>query len=510
MDEAGLAELAGIVGAGGASLAILAGRRSTLLGGFALLGLAEALLAVSMAGTDALDKFLTPAVLAAGVAGAILVAAAAAIFVRFPRLTIPALVVAAPFRLPLDFDRDHRFFFAVAEGGKLGRLIPLYAVLTASAAAFLYRALRRNEILAPLRLIAVPTAAFLAFASISLLWTRDLDAGANLLAFFLLPFAAMVAIVARTELAPWLPKALAVIAVGLASVFAIVGLWQELTKELLFYGPQLAVANAYSPFFRVTSLFTDPSLYGRHVVLGFAVLLVLLWARKVNVFAAATLMALMFAGLYFSYSQSSWAALFVVAAAVTIVAGDRSARRAVAAATAVAVIVAAGFVAVQSRDQSIRELTSGRWQRAELTIDVVREQPLIGVGLGAQPKVSREVGAGRNAREARFVSHTTPLTVAAELGLVGFALYALLLAATVRMLVTLRRLRPALGLGIAAVLLALFTHALAYSGFFEDPITWLALGVGAAYLSVPAPVQETEAAPAPTDQVKAEPVPSTR
>jgi O-antigen ligase len=195
---------------------------------------------------------------------------------------------------------------------------------------------------------------------------------------------------------------------------------------------------------------------------------------------------------------------------VTIVAGDRSARRAVAAATEVAVIVAAGFVAIQARDKSIRELTSGRWQRAELTIDVVREQPLIGVGLGAQPKVSREVGAGRNAREARFVSHTTPLTVAAELGLVGFALYGLLLAATVRMLVTLRRLRPALGLAIAAVLLTLFTHALAYSGFFEDPITWLALGVGAAYLSAPAPVRETETAPAATDQVKAEPVPSTR
>jgi hypothetical protein len=510
MEEAGLAELAGIVGAGGVALTILAGRRSTLLGGFVLLGVAEALLAVSMAGTDALDSLFTPAALAAGVGGILLVAAAAAIFVRFPLLTIPALVLAAPFRLPLDIDRDHRFFVAVAEGGKLGRLLPLYAVLTASAGAFLYRAVRRNEISAPPRLIALPTAAFLGFASISLLWTRDLDAGANLLAFFLLPFAAMVAIVARSELAAWLPKALAVIAVGLATIFAVVGLWQEATKELLFYGPQLAVANAYSPFFRVTSLFTDPSLYGRHVVLGFAVLLVLLWAGRIHIAAAAALMAVMFAGLYFSYSQSSWAALFVVAAAVTIVAGDRTARRAVIAATAVALIVAAGFVAVQARDKSIRELTSGRWQRAELTIDVVREQPLIGVGLGAQPKVSRGLGAGRNARQARFVSHTTPLTVAAELGIVGFALYGLLLAGAVRMLVILRRSRPALGLAIGAVLLALFTHALAYSGFFEDPITWLAIGVGAAYLSVPAPVRQTETAPSETEQVTAEPVPSTR
>ena len=508
MDEAGLAQLGGIVGAGGAALAILAARRSMLFAGFALLAVAEALLAVSIAGTDAVDKLVSPAALAAGIAGLVLVAAGGAVFVRYPLLTIPALVVAAPFRLPLDFDRDHRFFFAVAEGGKLGRLIPLYAVLIAGAAAFLYRALRGHEFTAPPRLIAAPTAGFLALASVSLLWTRDLDAGANLLAFFLLPFAALVAVVVRSELAPWLPKALALIAIGLASVFALVGVWQEATKELLFYGPQLEVANAYSPFFRVTSLFSDPSLYGRHVVLGFAVLLVLLWAGRIHLAAAAALMALMFAGLYFSYSQSSWAALFVVAAAVTIVAGDRTARRAVAAATVAALLVAAGFVVVQARDKSISELTSGRWQRAELTIDVVREQPLIGVGLGAQPKVSRELGAGQGAREARFVSHTTPLTVAAELGLLGVALYVLLLAAAVRMLAILRRTHEALALALGAVLLALFTHALAYSGFFEDPITWLTLGVGAAYLAVPVAVHEPETEPAAQEQVKADPIPS--
>ena len=496
MDEAGLAELAGIVGAGGAALAVLAGRRATLLAGFGLLALAEALLAVSIAGTGALDKAASAAAVGAGAGGLVVVALAAAVFVRFPLLTIPALVVAAPFRPPLDFDREYRFFFALAEGGRLGRLIPLYAVLTASAAAFLYRTLRRNKIVAPPRLIAVPTAAFLAFASLSLLWSHDIEAGANLLAFFLLPFAALVAIVARADLAPWLPRALAVIAIGLASAFAAFGLWQQVTKDLLFYEPKLEVANAYSPFFRVTSFFTDPSLYGRHVVLGFAVLLVLLWAGKISVALAAPLLVLLFAGLYFSYSQSSMAALFVVTAAVTIVAGDRLARRIVLVATAVAVLVAAGFVGLQARDQSIRELTSGRWQRAELTLDVVREQPLIGVGLGAQPKVSRELSAGR-AREARFVSHTTPLTVAAELGLVGFALYVVLLLAAIRMLALLRETLPTLALALGAVLLALFTHSLAYSGFFEDPITWLTLGVGAAYLALPAPARAP--APAPAD-----------
>src|SRR5918995_1418378 len=501
MGEAGLSEVAGIVGAGGAVLALLAGRRNALLAGFVLIGAAEVLLAE-------LGR-ISPTLVAAGLAGVLVLAVGAAVFVRYPALVVPALLVAAPFRLPFDFDRDHRFFFALAQGGKLGRLVPLYVVLAAAVAAYLWRVLRGAEVAPIPRLLAVPAAAFFALASLSLLWSRDLDAGANLLAFFLLPFAALVAVVARAELAPWLPKALAWIAIGLASLFAAIGLWQEATKDLFFYSPQLEVANAYSPFFRVTSLFTDPSLYGRHVVLGFAVLLVLLWAGKVGVALAAPLMVLLFAGLYFSYSQSSMAALFVVTAAVTIVAGDRLARRAVLVATAVAVLVAAGFVGVQSRDESIRELTSGRWQRAELTIDVVREQPLIGVGLGAQPKVSRELGAGRSAREARFVSHTTPLTVAAELGLVGFALYVVLLLAAIRMLALLRETLPTLALALGAVLLALFAHSLAYSGFFEDPITWLTLGVGAAYLAVPAPAREPKPAPADSGTIPSpQPVPS--
>jgi hypothetical protein len=50
---------------------------------------------------------------------------------------------------------------------------------------------------------------------------------------------------------------------------------------------------------------------------------------------------------------------------------------------------------------------------------------------------------------------------------------------------------------------------LAYSGFFEDPITWLALGVGAAYLAVPAPVREPEPAPVESGAVGGpQPVPT--
>jgi hypothetical protein len=503
MGEAGLSEVAGVVGAAGAVLILLAGRRGTLLAGVGLIGLAEVLLA------DPRRIHVSPTLAAAGVAGLALLAAAAYVFVRWPELMLPAFLLVAPFRPPLDFDRDYRFLFVFAHGGKLGRLVPLYVVLAAAVAAYVWTLVRGAEVKAIPRLIALPAAAFFALASLSLLWSRDLDAGSNLLAFFLLPFAVMTALVARATLAPWTPKVLAWIAIGLASVFAAVGLWQEATKDLFFFSPQLEVANAYSPFFRVTSLFTDPSLYGRHVVLGFAVLLVMLWCGRINPYLAAGIGALLFAGLYFSYSQTSMAALFVVAFVVTLVAGDRTARRAVLVATALFVLVAGGFVLLGAKGQSIRDVTSGRSTRIERTADVVREAPVFGVGLGAQPEVSQDLAQRRNARTARFVSHTTPLTVAAELGLVGFAVYCLLLAAAARMVYLLRRYDEALALSLGAVLLALFVHALGYSGFFEDPVTWLALGIGAAYLAAPAPVREPAAETASSGPAPAgDPVPS--
>ena len=97
--------------------------------------------------------------------------------------------------------------------------------------------------------------------------------------------------------------------VGLAVVFAAIGLWQEKTHRI-FFAHDLRVANTYTSFFRVTSVFKDPSIYGRHLVLAISVLIVLLWLRKVRFLVAAPIVAIIFAGLYFSYSQSSMAVLF--------------------------------------------------------------------------------------------------------------------------------------------------------------------------------------------------------
>jgi putative inorganic carbon (HCO3(-)) transporter len=472
-----LLDAAALLGALGAVLVLVAQRREILVAGFAILAAAEILLA------RAGGLSFSPGLLAAGLVGLLILAGGATLLRRAPHLALPLLLLAAPFRLPLDFGREHRFYVAVAHGGQLGRLLPLYAVLSVCVLVLLWDAVRGKPIVTIRRQIAIPTAAFLAFASLSLLWSSDTESGRTLLEFFLLPFACLVAVGARAPFPERLPRTLALIAVALATVFAVVGIAEAATERLIFYSHNLQVSNTYSSFFRVTSLFRDPNLYGRHLVLGIAVLTVCLLLRKANLVIAALLIALLWAGLYFSYSQSSYAALFVAVLAVTIAAADGRLRWiALAAAVAVA-LAAAGIAAPKIADTSVRKATSDRSRRIESTAKVFRDHPLVGVGLGGQPRESQERADRPGSRQA-YVSHTTPLTVAAELGVVGLLLYLGLLAGTAATLWAVWRRHRALGLSLAAVFLALFVHALAYSGFFEDPITFFVLAVGAAFLTV--------------------------
>jgi len=486
------AQLAAVVGALGAASVLLGRTRVALLGGFAALLAAEAGLGYAIAEGVRLGTVLAPAALAAAAVAGALVAGAAAVLVSRPALVTPLVLAAAPFRLPLDFDRRHRFFVAIAEGGQLGRLLPLYAVLVAATAALAYRVLR-GEPVAPLpTALALPAAAFVAFASLSLLWAIDLPAGTNTLAFFLLPFAVLVAVVARSPFPDWLPRALAAVGIALASVFALVGVFQAATRTLFFFSPTVDVANTYSSFFRVTSLFRDPSLYGRHLVLGIAIVLVALWLGRLHLVLAAVLIGILFAGLYFSYSQSSLVALFVVTVLVTAVAGDRRGRQLVTVVAAVLLLAGAGAVAAAIKDESVRRATSDRSRRIDTAFEVFRQHPLWGVGLGGQPLASQR-NAERFAQKPRFVSHTTPLTVAGELGLVGLLAYLALLAGAARTIDAVRRRDPALGLTLAAVFVALFVHSLFYSGFVEDPITWVVLGVAAGFIAARAGATEPAA-----------------
>ena len=67
-------------------------------------------------------------------------------------------------------------------------------------------------------------------------------------------------------------------------------------------------------------------------------------------------------------------------------------------------------------------------------------------------------------------------------------------------LVLIARVERTFALGLAAVFSVLFVHSLLYAGFFEDPLTWGAIGLTAALLArllvrVEEPGPEPEAPP---------------
>jgi putative inorganic carbon (HCO3(-)) transporter len=484
MPHGDLAQLAAVIGALGAAAMLLSRNRRELLVGLGVTAVGEAALAVALIPAADLKLLVSPPLHLGGlVLGVFLVCVAAAALVRYPELVPIVLLAAAPFRISTEVGEQKAYL-----------LLPLYVVLCAAFLALVARVLRGDEIGGPLpRVLAVPAAAFLLLTGVSLLWTRDLRQGTIELLFFLFPFSALVVAVVRSPFRPWHPRALAATLVALAGLFAAAGLFQRLTHGYLLAG-DVERANAYTTYFRVTSLFKDPSVYGRHVVIAIAVLLVAVWLARIGFWLGTALIAFLWAGLFFSYSQSSFVALFAVVVAISVLLGGPKLRRAALVGAAACVLGGAAFVAVTAVSESAREATSGRTRLARVTWVVFQNHPLIGVGIGGQPLASKEE-ARTQLSATRDRSHTTPLTVAAELGIVGLIAYAALLAGAGRLLFLVTRMRRALGLGAAALLLALFVHSLFYAGFFEDPIMWGVLGLAAWSLLGGSQVTGTQSAP---------------
>jgi len=475
MEHAEVAQVCALAGALGSVLVLVPRGRALPLLGLALLGAATLGIVRSLAGDEDLATlFNDPAgvvLVAVGVAAVIL---GAIPFVRYPAAVPVALLVAAPFRIPVQVGAEEAFL-----------LLPLYLVLASSALALAYRTLRGAQMTPPPLLIALPVAALVAFTAVSFVWTQDEREGGIILAFFVFPFVAGLAVVARVPFADWLPRALLVTLVSLGVIFAAVGVWQVQTRTL-FFARDLEVANAYTSFFRVTSVFKDPSLYGRYLVVPIALLIVVLWLRRgrpAEWAAIAALIAVLFAGLFYSYSQSSFVALFVVTFAIALLGADRRLRIALVACALVATLAAAAVAADAVNGRSARDVTSGRSRLVSITIDVFKTNPAAGVGVGSQPRASGEAAGRRTGR--RSASHTTPLTVLAELGVIGFTLYLWLLGACAWALWLLAERDRIFAVGLAAVLLVLVVHSLLYAGFFEDPLTWGVFALVAAGMAVP-------------------------
>jgi hypothetical protein len=407
-------------------------------------------------GTLLADHPAAGVVALAAAAGALL--AAAVVVHRMPWVFMVACVVAAPVRIPIHVGSDDARL-----------LLPLYGVLAAGALATLYDVLRGAETprVGP---VTRALAAILLLSAASLLWAADGHQGAVDMLFFYLPFGFMTVRIAQLDCSGLGMRAALAAQVGLALLFAAVGLWQEAVHRV-FWNPGVETSNAYRSFFRVNSLFWDASVYGRFL----AVTLILL--AGIAIYRGLTppviaVMAVLFAGLYFTYSQSSFLALAAGALALGACVWPWRVTAGVLVAGAVA---AAGILAVEVAGSSANRASGGRSHLVELGWRVIRHHPVLGAGLGGFAKAA-VAGTEHPYRLKGAASHTTPVTVAAELGPLGIAAYGWLLGALAWAGLAGRR-APGVSRTLFAALVAIFASSLFYNSFFEDPTVWLIAGL---------------------------------
>jgi putative inorganic carbon (HCO3(-)) transporter len=325
-------------------------------------------------------------------------------------------------------------------------------------------------------------------------YSPDFSKSLQNVCFFFVPFSLAYALLREVD---WSRKLLVLVlwVVALEAVaFVVVGSVEYLSRDL-FWNAQVIRSNDFHTYFRVNSIFWDPNVYGRYLALAIVIAMAaLLWAKERMTLALLTgLVAILWLGLVPTFSQSSFAALL---AGLAVLAALRWSWRwtlgavGVVAVLGVAVVLFAGGISKLSPDR-LNVDTGGRANLVSGGAELFAKRPLWGYGAGGFPAAYRRHIATGNAPVS--VSHTEPITVAAEQGLIGLTAYAALLIAALWTMASglfapapppSRQahgpsLHTVARAAILAAFVALLVHTMAYAGFYEDPITWALLAVGA-------------------------------
>lgn len=473
------AQVGSIVGSLGLGVLLLARDRWARLA-----GLVAWAVGLGLIGLVLLPDLAATRLVVAGVAAVPLVVAGAWALDRWPYLLAFLTIASIPARIPLDLGDE-----------EVSLLLPLYGVIAALAVQLGWRLLRDDRRSRELGPVAWPLALLVAWSGVSMLWTNDVHRGAIFMGAFLLPFGILAVGFARL---PWrgrLLTALWGVLVATAVVFAAIGLYQWWTRDV-FWNPRVIVENAYAPFFRVNSVFWDPSVYGRYLAVAILASLTGILLGGVRGWRIAGLYAAVvttWLGLLLSLSQSSFAALCV---GIVVAAGIAFGGRVSLALLGLGVVALGVALAVpQVRDElvgksrsELRKITRGRSDLVGQGVRIALDHPVAGTGVGGFPReYGRRVGRFAGSDAKRVASHTTPVTVAAEQGVVGLALYLALLVAAFG--ATLRGLgrgfTSRVSLAVGVCLVAIAVHSLFYAAFFEDPMTWALLGLVGVVVAVP-------------------------
>ena len=293
-----VAQVAGAGGALGLALLIVGTRRELRIAGLAAWAVGCGTLAVYLAPAGHHRVLAAAAVFAAvfGVVGAWIV-------LRLPWLLALATLACVPARIPVHVGST-----------EANLLLPLYGVVAVAALALAWELFGEEPRTRELGRLAWPLALFVGWEGLSFLWTKDVRQGAIELLFFILPFGLLAVVLARLVWSRTWVLALYVQLVLMALVFAVIGIVQYESRDI-FWNPKVRVDNAYAPsgwFYRVNSVFYDPSIYGRFLVVAILASVVVILRRRGDplwAVAATLTIVITWAGLLPSFSQSSFLAL---------------------------------------------------------------------------------------------------------------------------------------------------------------------------------------------------------
>jgi putative inorganic carbon (hco3(-)) transporter len=423
---------------------------------------------------------------AVGVAALAVVSGLAAAMARRPQLFALLVVVALPFRIPIQ-----------AAGITSNLLVPLYVVVGAGALAFIVRSARarglpKTELVSVaggsaralggqvwmrwlIRLLALNVGLY----AVQSLYSPDFEKALQQMVFFYVPFALMFCILRQMEWTPRLLRDCLVVAAVLALAFAGVGFAEYATKTLLL-NPKLIAANDVHTYFTVNSVFFDPDIFGRFLALVMVLVAgALLYGRsRGEQLAALAALAVLWGGLVLTLSRSSLGALLL---GLGVLGALRWRAKPILAAAAAVVVVGIAAVAISPKtfglNQGLNGASSGRAGLVSGGAQLFAHRPVWGYGSGSFQVRYRALNP--KSTSTLSASHTIAITIAAEQGLIGELPYiALVVVAAVVLLAGVRAspYRAAIG----AAFLALMFHTELYADFLEDPLTWTLLGAGLA------------------------------
>jgi O-antigen ligase len=414
----------------------------------------------------------SPEQIAAGVViGAAALAALVAVFRRWAEAFPIAAFALLPLRVPLEI------------GGETANLlVPLYLVIAAAAVASLASRDPRPE-----RRVASDgwplwvrygLAATLVLYAVQASYSRDVANAIENAGFFLVPFAVLFVLLCEVN---WTRRLLGRVLIAVASVAAAISaiaIYQYFARDL-FLNPELFDANELHVYFRVNSVFYDPNILGRYLALAMTALgaYIASQPQRRNLGLALIAFGLALAALAFSFSITSFASLL---AGLGMVAALRWAWRGAAAAAAVLAVGLAALAIVggtpTSDIQSDRGLDQGHADLISGGLDLTADRPIAGWGSGAFGRAFYdEIEKARTT-----VSHSEPITVAAEQGAIGLIVYAALLV-TALFTVLGRGAGASLArTAVGASFVAMLIDSLGYTGFTIDPATWALLALGVA------------------------------